>query len=57
MADFDAIPDAVNHVIPRLFIKTDAKHAYQGFNRERGIIGDRLPHLGVFLVVITSRAD
>jgi hypothetical protein len=52
MADFDAIPDAVDHVIPRLFIKTDAKHAYQGFNRERGIIGDRLPHLAVFLLAI-----
>lgn len=52
MADFDAIPDAVDRVIPRLFIKPDAKHAYQGFNRERGIIGDRLPHLAVFLLAI-----
>jgi hypothetical protein len=49
VADFDLIPDAVDQVRVRLFIKTDAEHAEHGLNRQHGIVGDRLPHFVTFL--------
>jgi hypothetical protein len=57
-ADFDAIRDAVDHVIVGLLIKADAKHADQGFKRQRAVIGDRLPHLiKSLLAVFTAMTD
>jgi hypothetical protein len=41
-----------------LLIKADAKHADQGFKRQRAVIGDRLPHLiKSLLAVFTAMTD